>query len=326
MKPQHDVFNFKLQALEASDDGRTKVSGYAVEYGAFNRAGRVFVPGSITNLSQLSESSPVPFGWLHEAPMGNWTQGSDDEYGPLLSGFLSDTTLGRDAAVLLRDGHAALSIGFVPMQVLFAEPDEVVQITVNGKSYTYQYADYALYVLEAEIVETSMVLVGADAGAKAVSVQSIFAKASKAMPGLAADASWQETAYSMALLLGGRGANQSFADVDEADRYSMYQRLTKGYERHGKTPPAFDAEPKYADVQFQHDERAIFSERYLRKTLATVVAGAAGIEGPLSLEARDEITQAAALLGELASRKSPLEIRVAEMTASLRQTLTTLKD
>ena len=88
----------------------------------------------------------------------------------------------------------------------------------------------------------------------------------------------------MALLMGGRGAGRDFQGIGPLERLSLYRELAEGYERLGKTAPAFDPEPDYHEIEFHHDEREHFQQRYVAKSLATSAAGLAGLEGGLARE------------------------------------------
>lgn len=327
-----------MQALAQNDDAdglATTIGGYGVGYGLRNRYGRVFVPGafavSITQLQQELEAKPLPIGWMHDLPIGKWTTLEDREQGPYLEGPLSQTSTGEDAAILVRDGLSALSIGFDPtdenFSYMWAEPNQVCSFNTPYGARTYQFDDYTIYIITASLVECSLVLVGADDDARITLVQSLLAKADRALPGLTQGAGWEDVAYSMALVMGGRGAN-SFQELPELEHRALYQRLAEGYAKFDKTPPPYERRPDYRDVQFQSDERSIFQDRYLRKTLAAATAGAAGIEGQLSPETREEALRLVESLTGLTERRDAAQLleemqaRIDHTTQSLRGTTT----
>jgi Caudovirus prohead serine protease len=302
---------FGTQAAASTDGaGVTTIEMRAVGYGSVNRYGRLFVPGafaeSIDTLKQELEEKPLPIGWMHELPIGKFTELQDQVDGPRLRGPISNTTAGQDAATLVRDGLTASSVGFTIENwvddIQWGEPSETVTFDTPYGTFTYTFQDWVIYVKRAQLVECSLVLVGGDDDSRVVGVQSLMEKAQKALPAIATQgASWEDVAYSMALLMGGRGA-AAFQELPELEHAQLYMKLAAGYARYGKTPPAYSRNPKYDDVAFQHGEREIFGDRYLRKNLRTVTAGAQGIAGPLSDETREEAQRAITALTGLTRR------------------------
>lgn len=324
-----------MQALAADPDGDsdvgTTIGGYGVAYGQRNRYGRVFVPGafavSITQLNQALGAKPLPIGWMHDVPIGKWDSLEDQEAGPYMQGPLSATSTGEDAAILARDGLTALSIGFdstdPSFSYMWAEPNQVCSFNTPYGAKTYQFDDYTIYIITASLVECSLVLVGADDDARITLVQSLMHKADRALPGLHETASWEDVAYSMALVMGGRGAS-SFQDLPEIEHRALYQRLAAGYAKFDKTPPPYERRPDYRDVEFQSDERQIFQDTYLRKTLAGARAGAAGIEGQLSPDTAGEAEQLIELLTGLLARRTAEQL-LEEQQTRINHSLQSLK-
>jgi hypothetical protein len=293
--PQRAIFRGTQAAASTDAAGVTTIEMRAVGYGTLNLYGRVFVPGafaaSIEALKQNLDEKPLPIGWLHDVPIGKFTELQDAVDGPHLGGPLSKTSLGQDAATLVRDGLTAASVGFKIQDVddiKLGEPGETCTFETPYGTFTYTFQDWVLYIVEAQLVECSLVLVGADDDSRVVAVQSLLAKAQKALPAIAAqEPSWDDVAYSMALLMGGRGA-AAFQELPDLEHAQLYTKLAAAYQQHGKTPPAYTRHPKYDDVAFQHGEREVFGDRYLQKNLRTVQAGAGGLAGPLSDETREE--------------------------------------
>jgi phage head maturation protease len=308
---------FPIQARQSrSDAGATTIGMYAVGYGILNLYSRVFVPGAFAeSLASFSDDKPLPIGWLHEIPIGKFTTLRDEARGPYLEGPISATSAGQDAAVLCQDGLTAASVGFGIddyQDVVWADPGDTVSFDTPYGQFTYSFDEYVMYIKRAQMVECSLVLVGADDDARVVAVQSLLTKAEKALPALEQSSSWADAAYSMALLMGGRGA-AAFEDLPDLEHHALYLKLAEAYTRHGKTPPQYQRHPNYTDVAFQHDERNVFSDRYLQKTLRAVQAGAGGLAGPLSDETRAEAEGAITALTALTrqppttqSRTSPL--------------------
>lgn len=318
LETRETTLSFRASISEGTEG--TKISGYASVWGSRNTFGEVFVPGAFQD-TLADRSAPIVMGYMHRDAIGRWTVAREDEEGLYLEGPVSQTTLGRDAAVLVRDeAMTGLSIGFLPAEVQFAGPGERVTFQTPFGTRSYQFDDYTVYVLRvAELAEASLVMAPSDDEARVLAVRSKLQKAERALPALrAADGGeWADVAYSMALLMGGRGAS-SFTDLPDVEHYKLWSRTAALYERHGKTPPSYERAPKYADVEFRHDERAVFTDRYLRKRLDDVVSGAAGVNGQLSAETRERASIARDALTELLERRSRAE-QLAETTAALRQ-------
>lgn len=304
----------------------------AVRYGQLiETVGRVFVPGVFADsiAAREREGRSLPMGWEHHVfarfqQIGKWGQAVEQRNGLVLKkGVISDTQAGRDAATLVRDGALdAASIGFMPLEFQFTEPKERVTFDTPFGKLSYQQDSWALYVITGDLYETSLVHAGADSAARARATQSVVQKAGRALPGLRDGADADDVRYSMALLMGGRGA-AAFADLPDVEHFALYTRLAEAYQRLGLTTPAYDRRPEYDQVVFHHDERRIFSDRYLRKNLAAVVAGAGGIEGQLSPDTRAEAGRALEALARLLN--DPDVARLAEIDGALRQAVATLR-
>lgn len=296
------------QAQVATDDnGVLTVQGPLVSYGIRNDHGYLHVPGAaqaaLAERKQAGRS--IPMGYQHSpfAPLtviGKWSDWTDSRTGIYGSGRISDVQAGRDAATLLQDQAIdGISIGF---NAVDDDPDvDTVQLLAPGQTgiwdtpygrFEYTAPDWTLCFSEIEIVEASIVSAPADDTARVDRLlQTSLAQAAIAMPGLVQSESWEDVAYSMALLMGGRGAG-AFTDLPDIQHFALYQRLAAAYRQHEKTPPAYARQPEYQAVAFEHDERELFADRYLRKTAATVTATARGIQGQLSPETREVVNQA----------------------------------
>jgi uncharacterized protein len=323
LRPRDRVFSFRA----AQDGDQTTVTGYASVFGSRNSYGEVFVPGAFADtLAGRSDEKPLVMCWLHREPIGRWTDHAEDDHGLRLSGPISDTALGRDASTLVRDGAVTgLSIGFWPRQEVFVPGGE--DFTYEGTTYRQDRATF--YILKADLAETSLVIAPSDDEARVSEVRSrqLLDRAARALPAIAdPGADWDELAWSMALLMGGRGAAAFADELDSSQRHALYQRLADGYARHGKTPPPFTPEPTFRDVPFAHDEREVFHDRYLRKTLDQVVAGANGVSGALSAPTRQRATDARDALTRLIdtdATETPDETdERTEVLAQLREALT----
>jgi hypothetical protein len=292
--------------LERSETGIGTVRGTLNTYGQRNDNGYLHVPGSATaSLAARKQAGrSLTMGYQHHwntplTVIGKWDNWQDSRLGIHGSGPISDVTAGRDAATLLEDKAIdGISIGFRPVE----DPDsETVQLLAPGQTgvwetpygqFVYTAEDWTIAFSLTDVCEASIVHEPADGNARVDQMlQSTMELASRAMPGLLQADSWEDVAYSMALLLGGRGA-AAFADLPTLQHFALYQRLAGAYKQHGVTPPAYQRQPDYQAVEFANDERTIFADRFLRKTAATLTATARGIQGPLSQETRDVVDQA----------------------------------
>lgn len=327
---EHSVMPFR-QAVSKGDSGLLTVTGDLLTYGVVNANGWIWVPGAAyDSLQAKSASNPLVMGYQHDAfepltVIGRWTQANDSIDGIDGVGRISDTSDGRDAATLVEDGAiTGISVGFRASEIQYCEPGVRVTFDTRYGTWAFTPDSWCMAIVTAEVDEASLVSTPADFDARIETFsQALLQKAGKAMPGLQADAKWEDTAYSMALLMGGRGAG-AFEDLPESQRFGLYQRLAAGYRAQGKTPPPYEAAPDYRDVAFQHDEREIFMGRYLQKTLASARAGAAGFTGPLSDDLRTEVTGLLEALQSLTQRRPDSEL-LAELHESLRQTADTVK-
>lgn len=271
-----------------ADGGMPTITCDAVAWGSRNSYGEVFVPGAFAeDLATHSDRKPIVMGLYHDRAIGRWASAVEMEVALRLGGQVSDTSDGRDAAVLVKDGAlTGVSIGFWEDDYQFAAANKRVTFQTPLGERSYMFDQPTWYVLKARILEASLVMCPSDDEARVVTARS---KVARALPALRGDgASWDDVAYSMALLMGARGAGE-FAELPDGERRALYVRLVDAYATHDKTPPAFAAAPAYADVAFAHDERQIFHETFTRKRMADVVAGLRGLTGPVN----DETYQAA---------------------------------
>jgi HK97 family phage prohead protease/HK97 family phage major capsid protein len=174
-EPEVRVRHVDLQATverrDEDDDTRTRVTGYGVKWDSRNSYGETFVPGAFEKTLATRER-PLPMAEGHRQALGVWTDPGEDDIGLLLDGRISDTTHGRDTATLIEDGAlTGLSIGFRPLLERFAEAGEKVEFdTPDGKrSYTPDRPTF--FVLEAQLVEASIVLSPSDDDARVESIR-----------------------------------------------------------------------------------------------------------------------------------------------------------
>ncbi len=300
--------------VDTSADGVLSLTGTLVSYGSVNENGYLWVPGAAAESLQARRQTgrPLTMGYQHHplAPLtviGRWPADGLDEsvHGVTGAGILSDVQAGRDAATLLRDGAIdGISVGFCADGCQYLGPGETGrwQTPYGPFEFTAGPDQWVLAIYQADITEASIVHSPADDNARVAALtQATLDRAARAMPGLASDDP-EDLRYSMALLMGGRGSG-AFAELSDLDHYALYCRLADRYRQHGLTPPGYQRNPDYKTVHFQHDERDVFADRYLRKTLATLIAGAQGLRGPLSPDTRDHVQQALQALTDLQARQ-----------------------
>lgn len=308
---------FALRASSTTSEGSTEISGHAVVWGSLNSHGEVFVPGAFADETSDVRENPLTMVWMHECPIGRWSSVTEDAKGLALNGKISDTSLGRDAATLVNDEAVnGLSIGFWPVEYVFAEPGETVSFETPFGRFTSTTNEWTVYITKAELAETSIVYAPSDDLARIDRDRDeLLTKAERALPGLRDAASWEDVAYSMALICGGRGA-AAFTDLADVEHRKLFARVADAYARFDREAPAYARFPEYAQIEFRHDERGVFHDRYLRKSLAQVAAGVSGVEGPLSPETRTTAEEVVASLQLALGRRSPEE-QLAELRASV---------
>lgn len=161
---------YEFQAALA-DDGAT-VTGWGEVWGVLNEAGRVFVPGAFAHSIEGLGRRPLPMGWEHVETIGRWTRIEENARGLELTGRISQTSRGRDASVLVRDrALQGISIGFIPQETRSARPGERVELDTPRGRVAYRVDEYATYVLRADLLEASLVMVGAQREALITKVQ-----------------------------------------------------------------------------------------------------------------------------------------------------------
>jgi HK97 family phage prohead protease len=328
VEPRRATYEFRARTRD--DNGRLVLAGHASVFGEENSWGEIFVPGAyVESLQERNDRKPLVMGLYHREAIGRWTiheeRRVDDVFGLWLEGPISKTRGGEDAAVLVDDGAlTGLSVGFWPLVYQFAEPNERVSFDTPYGRWEHVAPDFVVYIVKADVLEASLVMVPADDEARLARSRAAISKAHRALPGLSDGAKWADVAYSMALLMGGRGA-AAFSDLPELERRRLHAQLERAYERHGKAAPEFELQPRWSDVQFRHDEREIFHDRYLRKQLDSVVAGCAGVAGALSPETRERAEKAHLAITDLLAppRNEVDELR--ELAQLVRSTTRSLK-
>lgn len=159
--------------LRADTDAPALVTGYAVLWASRNHHGEIVVPGAYAAaLATRDATKPLPIGWGHREPVGRWVTVQEDATGLLVEGQLSDTATGRDASTLLRDGAiTGLSVGFRPTRWQWVTTGETVTVPTPYGTRTYAPDEDTVLILEAELVEISLVMVPSDDDARVLAVR-----------------------------------------------------------------------------------------------------------------------------------------------------------
>lgn len=104
------------QVRAAGEGEAREVSGIAVPWDdpiEFWGIREEFAPGSVV----VDDDNPPQLFWRHREVIGGLTSWSDAEAGWDIAASISDTTQGRDAHTLAKDGHVRkFSIGFIPQE------------------------------------------------------------------------------------------------------------------------------------------------------------------------------------------------------------------
>ena len=132
-KTEHKTLSFRT---EEYDEESGIFSGYAAVYGNIDSGGDIIEPGAFTKT--------IAEGWervkilaLHNdcwLPIGRPLELREDSNGLFIKAKISDTSMGRDIKVLLKDGVLTeLSIGYDPIVFDYAGQDTaLVEIKVNN--------------------------------------------------------------------------------------------------------------------------------------------------------------------------------------------------
>ena len=121
----------EVRATGTSDTKDWGVRGLAVPWDdpiEFYGIREEFAPGSV----QVDEDNPPHLFWRHQEVIGGLRSWEDAEKGWDIDAAISDTTLGRDAHTLAKDGHVRkFSIGFLPIEWEERHDEESGTITLR---------------------------------------------------------------------------------------------------------------------------------------------------------------------------------------------------
>lgn len=166
MKTRFSAPVFEIKQLEETG----LFSGYGAVFGNKDSYGDVIEPGafSVSLIAHAARKSRPKMFWQHNMhePIGSWSEMKEDQTGLWVSGKLNmDVQRGREAYSLLKAGDIdGLSIGY---QTIKSEPDKK-----NG----------VLLLKELELIEVSVVSVGANDRALIDAVKQIRGEALPTLP------------------------------------------------------------------------------------------------------------------------------------------------
>ena len=155
--PASEVRSFALQLKSTSDDGQ--VEGYGSVFGVRDSYDDIIAPGAfLGSLAAHKAAGTQPaLLWQHDAsaPIGVWTDVSEDAHGLRIKGQLAlDTVRGKEAHSLLKLGALnGLSIGF------------------RSKQWTYDRSTGVRTLTEIDLWEVSLVTFPANQSARVTNVK-----------------------------------------------------------------------------------------------------------------------------------------------------------
>ena len=128
-----------MEVRSVSDSDLMEFTGLGVPFGErieiddwFGRHTEEFAPGSV----ELAETGAKIY-WRHGDIIGHVKDGRDTDTGYEIDGKISDTTLGRDAYAMLRDGTIdRLSIGFQPVEWREDEDGHITYTKVRAVEFS----------------------------------------------------------------------------------------------------------------------------------------------------------------------------------------------
>ena len=108
---EHKTLSFKLTNLDFQ--GRT-LEGYAAAFGNLDQVSDIIHPGAFTK-TLAERGQKIKLLWQHklDEPIGRVAEAHEDQAGLFIKAIISDTSRGRDALALLKDGAIyEMSIGY----------------------------------------------------------------------------------------------------------------------------------------------------------------------------------------------------------------------
>jgi uncharacterized protein len=173
--------SFDFKAGGSLKDG--EFEGYAAGISNLDKVGDIIVPGSFKNtIASFIENGVI--AWQHDwsTPIGKPLEAREDEHGLFIQAKISDTSVGRDALTLLRDGVIKkMSIGFrIKDAEFFDSLDELRSyarennIPIKIDSLEGVFGGVRL-IKEIELFEVSLVTVPANDAASVTAVKELDA-------------------------------------------------------------------------------------------------------------------------------------------------------
>lgn len=158
-KKQHREVGFEVKSMDTqkTDSGEfAYFSGYASTFGNMDSYSDVILPGAFS--ASLKENSNIRMLWQHEwsYPIGSFTKMQEDTNGLMAEGRINlGTEKGREAYALLKARDVnSMSIGYFTKKCQYDEEKDI------------------RYLLEVELIETSIVTVPANRNALITDVKS----------------------------------------------------------------------------------------------------------------------------------------------------------
>jgi len=108
---EHKTLAFEVKAIDY--EGRT-LEGFAAAFGNIDQVGDIIHPGAFSK-TLLERGQRIKFLWQHDPnePIGRMVEAREQSGGLYVKAVISDTTRGRDAIALLKDGAIGeMSIGY----------------------------------------------------------------------------------------------------------------------------------------------------------------------------------------------------------------------
>lgn len=202
---------FRVRAESDGEENSRRLAGYAVTRER-NSYWEVFVPGAFKNsLDEKGDDKPLVMGWMHKEPIGRWAEFEEEKDNGLhVAGDVSETTLGNDALTLVNDGAVTgLSIGFFSLAEEYVPDGSTVTFDTAFGKVTLQNDKPTFYVVEADVVEASVVMTPADDSARLIRGAELF----RELPGLLPDANQEARERSRERLEVGGAASLGLSSV-----------------------------------------------------------------------------------------------------------------
>lgn len=217
MELEYKSTRFEIKSVTDAGD----FEGYGATFGNVDRGGDICVAGCFAEgLDEFKASGII--AWQHDwtTPIGKPTAGTkEDAKGLFVAGKLSDTTMGRDARTLMKDGVVTqMSIGYETVKATKLTPENITQYvdpkTVDPRLLSRAF-DYGRALEKVKLYEVSPVSVAMNPAATISRVK-----------GLILDSKTLEDHLDL-LLYGGEDLLTRLADLKDRGRDLSPERKAK---------------------------------------------------------------------------------------------------